>query len=273
MPANPPVPRRTRALAGFARWALALALALWLLAAALWGLLHGWIVPRIDQWRAPVQTWAAQRLGVPVRIGAIAAHAVPGGLRIELADVQLPALRPAALPVSAPAPDGAGGLAADALHLPRVVVTLSLRALLRLGVEQVYVEGAQLHLHRSRDGAVHLAAGFGTGGASVLDWALVDAVAWLQARGKLKKAPVHGAVAAVSVGIWRGVPVLDLDYAEDSDCDTDMNVVMNDGGGFIELQGTAEGHAFRREELAALLGLADSGIQRLLEYQRQALAQ
>jgi len=103
--------------------------------------------------------------------------------------------------------------------------------------------------------------------------ALVDAVAWLQARGKLKKAPVHGAVAAVSVGIWRGVPVLDLDYAEDSDCDTDMNVVMNDGGGFIELQGTAEGHAFRREELAALLGLADSGIQRLLEYQRQALAQ
>jgi len=103
--------------------------------------------------------------------------------------------------------------------------------------------------------------------------ALVDAAAWLQARGKLKKAPVHGAVAAVSVGIWRGVPVLDLDYAEDSDCDTDMNVVMNDGGGFIELQGTAEGHAFRREELDALLGLAASGIQRLLEYQRQALAQ
>jgi len=103
--------------------------------------------------------------------------------------------------------------------------------------------------------------------------ALVDAVAWLQKRGKLKKPAVHGAVAAVSVGIWRGVPVLDLDYTEDSDCDTDMNVVMNDGGGFIELQGTAEGHAFRRDELNALLGLAETGIQRLLQYQREALAQ
>jgi len=102
--------------------------------------------------------------------------------------------------------------------------------------------------------------------------ALVDAVDWLSARGKLKKNPVHGAVAAVSVGIWRGVPVLDLDYAEDSDCDTDMNVVMNDGGGFIELQGTAEGHAFRRGELDALLALAEGGIQTLLEHQRQALA-
>jgi ribonuclease PH len=59
------------------------------------------------------------------------------------------------------------------------------------------------------------------------------------------------------VGVYRGTPVLDLDYAEDSDCDTDMNVVMNDGGGFIELQGTAEGHAFRRDELDALLGLAE----------------
>jgi len=175
MPANPPVPRRTRTLAGFARWALALMLALWLLAAALWGLLHGWIVPRIDQWRAPVQTWAAQRLGVPVHIAAIAARAVPGGLRIELADVQLPQLRPVARPVSAPAPEGADRLAADALQLPRVVVTLSLRALLRLGVEQVYVEGAQLHLQRSRDGAVHLAAAApGAGGASVLDWALAQ---------------------------------------------------------------------------------------------------
>jgi len=102
--------------------------------------------------------------------------------------------------------------------------------------------------------------------------ALVDAVDWLRTRGKLKKPAVHGAVAAVSVGIWRGVPVLDLDYAEDSDCDTDMNVVMNDGGGFIELQGTAEGHAFRREELDALLGLAETGIRQLLECQRDALA-
>ncbi|UYC13134.1 ribonuclease PH [Xanthomonas sp. CFBP 8445] len=103
--------------------------------------------------------------------------------------------------------------------------------------------------------------------------ALVDAVNWLQKRGDLKKPVALGAVAAVSVGVYRGVPVLDLDYAEDSDCDTDMNVVMNDGGGFIELQGTAEGHAFRRDELDALLGLAERGIGELLAAQRAALAQ
>jgi ribonuclease PH len=74
------------------------------------------------------------------------------------------------------------------------------------------------------------------------------------------------------VGIYKGVPVLDLDYAEDSDCDTDMNVVMNDGGGFIEVQGTAEGHAFRREEMDALLGLAETGIAQLVQAQRDALA-
>ncbi|MBS0557534.1 MAG: ribonuclease PH [Proteobacteria bacterium] len=102
--------------------------------------------------------------------------------------------------------------------------------------------------------------------------ALVDAINWLKAQGKLKRDPLHGAVAAVSVGVYQGVPVLDLDYAEDSACDTDMNVVMNDGGGFIELQGTAEGHAFRREELDALLGLAQKGIRELLHKQREALA-
>jgi ribonuclease PH len=103
--------------------------------------------------------------------------------------------------------------------------------------------------------------------------ALVDAISWLKARDKLKRDPLHGAVAAVSVGVYQSVPVLDLDYAEDSACDTDMNVVMNDGGGFIELQGTAEGHAFRREELDALLGLAQKGITELLAKQREALAQ
>ena len=102
--------------------------------------------------------------------------------------------------------------------------------------------------------------------------ALVDAVRWIQGRHDLPRSPILGAVAAVSVGVYRGVPVLDLDYAEDSDCDTDMNVVMNDGGGFIEVQGTAEGHAFRRDELDALLALAESGIQGLLEAQRAALA-
>ncbi|MEP6485021.1 MAG: ribonuclease PH [Rudaea sp.] len=102
--------------------------------------------------------------------------------------------------------------------------------------------------------------------------ALVDAISWLKSRNMIKRDPIHGAIAAVSVGVYRGVPVLDLDYAEDSNCDTDMNVVMNDGGGFIELQGTAEGHAFRREELDALLGLAQKGIAELNEKQREALA-
>jgi ribonuclease PH len=102
--------------------------------------------------------------------------------------------------------------------------------------------------------------------------ALVDAVNVLLRRGALKRNPIHGALAAVSVGVYQGTPVLDLDYAEDSNCDTDMNVVMNDGGGFIELQGTAEGHAFRREELDVLLALAQQGIGQLIAAQRAALA-
>lgn len=102
--------------------------------------------------------------------------------------------------------------------------------------------------------------------------ALVDAVRSLQKRGALKRDPIYGQVAAVSVGIWQQFPVLDLDYAEDSACETDMNVVMNDGQGFIELQGTAEGHAFRRDELDRLLSLAQGGISTLLQLQREALA-
>ena len=80
-------------------------------------------------------------------------------------------------------------------------------------------------------------------------------------------------VASVSVGIYRGIPVVDLDYAEDSDAETDMNVVMNEQGHFVEIQGTAEGHAFRMEELEAMLGLARSGIAALIEIQRAALSQ
>jgi len=101
--------------------------------------------------------------------------------------------------------------------------------------------------------------------------ALCDAVALLRKRGDLTKDPVMGAIAAVSVGIYQGVPVLDLDYPEDSGCDTDMNVVMNDGGGFIEVQGTAEGHAFRREEMDAMLTLAAKGVAELISHQRAAL--
>jgi ribonuclease PH len=102
--------------------------------------------------------------------------------------------------------------------------------------------------------------------------ALADACESLRARRVLSASPLHGQVAAVSVGIVRGVPVLDLNYSEDSEAETDMNVVMNNAGGFIEVQGTAEGHAFRRHELDALLNLAASGIGELCALQSQVLA-
>ena len=102
--------------------------------------------------------------------------------------------------------------------------------------------------------------------------ALADAVDTLMKRRTLAANPIHGQVAAVSVGIYRGVPVLDLDYAEDSSAETDMNVVMNSGGGFVEVQGTAEGHAFRRHELDRLLDLASQGIARLHEAPQTARA-
>ncbi|MDX1626916.1 MAG: ribonuclease PH [Wenzhouxiangellaceae bacterium] len=100
--------------------------------------------------------------------------------------------------------------------------------------------------------------------------ALVDAVRKMRERG-LKKDPLHGQVAAVSVGIVGSEPVLDLDYAEDSTADTDLNVVMNDGGGFIEVQGTAEGHAFHRDEMDRMLDLAEAGIRELMAAQTAAL--
>src|SRR5262249_48407660 len=101
--------------------------------------------------------------------------------------------------------------------------------------------------------------------------ALSDAIDALLARRELAQSPLHGQVAAVAVGIVGGVAGLDLDYAEDSEAATDMNVVLKGGGGFIEVQGTAEGHAFRRHELDELLNLAASGIGRLIALQRQAL--
>jgi ribonuclease PH len=101
--------------------------------------------------------------------------------------------------------------------------------------------------------------------------ALVDACDALMRRGVMSNSPLHGQVAAVSVGICGGTAVLDLDYAEDSQAETDMNVVMRDGGAFVELQGTAEGHAFRRDELDAMLALAGQGIEYLHALQREAL--
>ena len=102
--------------------------------------------------------------------------------------------------------------------------------------------------------------------------ALMLAIRSLVASRTLAASPLHGQVAAVSVGIYRGLPVLDLDYAEDSGAETDMNVVMNEAGQFIEVQGTAEGHAFRREELDALLDLAVGGIRGIMQAQSDAIS-
>jgi ribonuclease PH len=101
--------------------------------------------------------------------------------------------------------------------------------------------------------------------------AVADAIAWCKAKGLVNGDPLRDHVAAVSVGIVNGTPVLDLDYAEDSACDTDMNVVMTGAGGFVELQGTAEGAPFSRAEMEALVALAEGGIERLVAAQRQAL--
>jgi len=101
--------------------------------------------------------------------------------------------------------------------------------------------------------------------------ALVDACRWLLEGSLVERDPVHGQVAAVSVGIVANTAVLDLDYSEDSSAETDLNVVMNDGGAFIELQGTAEGHAFHRDELDRMLDLAAPGIRQLMNFQTDAL--
>jgi len=101
--------------------------------------------------------------------------------------------------------------------------------------------------------------------------ALFDAVRDLLSKGLIKESPIKDYIAAISVGIYQGMPVLDLDYREDSECDTDMNVVMLGSGHFVEVQGTAEGHPFSREEMAILLELAKDGIEELIVMQRTAL--
>lgn len=101
--------------------------------------------------------------------------------------------------------------------------------------------------------------------------AVHDAVAWLLEKKLLSTSPIRDFVAAVSVGVYQGVPVLDLDYPEDSGCDTDMNVVMTGSGGIVEVQGTAEGAPFSRAEMNAMLDLAQKGIQQLIAAQKVAL--
>jgi ribonuclease PH len=102
--------------------------------------------------------------------------------------------------------------------------------------------------------------------------ALHDAINTLLSSGALSQSPLLDSVAAISVGVYQGTPVLDLDYLEDSDCDTDMNVVMTGKGGFVEIQGTAEGVPFSQSQMSAMMDLAQHGIQQLSELQRNALA-
>ena len=101
--------------------------------------------------------------------------------------------------------------------------------------------------------------------------ALHDAIGTLLAKGLIAESPLKDSVAAISVGVYKGIPVLDLDYIEDSDCDTDMNVVMTGNGGFVEIQGTAEGEPFARSEMTAMLDLAAKGIKELAAKQKTAL--
>ncbi len=103
--------------------------------------------------------------------------------------------------------------------------------------------------------------------------ALADAVSFLQEKGLVTKSPIKRAIASVSVGIYQGVPVLDLDYPEDSSADTDMNIVMGDDGGIVEIQGTAEAEPFSESEFAAMLALAKKGIGELTQLQQKALAE
>jgi ribonuclease PH len=101
--------------------------------------------------------------------------------------------------------------------------------------------------------------------------AMHDAITYLLEKKSIPESPLTNAVAAISVGVYKGTPVLDLDYIEDSDCDTDMNIVMTSSGGFVEIQGTAEGEAFSRDTMNAMTDLADQGIKQLLLLQKQAL--
>ena len=183
---------------------------------------------------------------------------------------------------------GQGWITAEYGMLPRATHTRSAREAAR-GKQTGRTQEIQRLIGRSLRAVVDLAAlgertvtldcdvlqaDGGTRTASITGAyvALADACESLRARRVLSASPLHGQVAAVSVGIVRGVPVLDLNYSEDSEAETDMNVVMNNAGGFIEVQGTAEGHAFRRHELDALLNLAAGGIGQLCALQSQVLA-
>ena len=182
---------------------------------------------------------------------------------------------------------GKGWLTAEYGMLPRATTTRSDREAVR-GRQQGRSQEIQRLIGRALRGAIDVAAlgertvivdcdvlqaDGGTRTAAICGGyvALADAMAKLRRARAIAQSPLHGQIVAVSVGIVRGVPVLDLDYTEDAEAETDMNVVMNDAGAFVEIQGTAEGHAFRRDELETLLDYASRGCTRLLALQRDAL--
>jgi ribonuclease PH len=162
--------------------------------------------------------------------------------------------------------EAASGKQSGRTHEIQRLIGRSLRSvtdLSKLGERQVTIDCDVLQA----DGGTRCAS---ITGAMV---ALADACAWLRAQGLLQVDPLRDFVAAVSVGVVGGAPVLDLDYDEDSGCDTDMNVVMTGAGRFVEVQGTAEGAPFSREEMSRMLDLAAKGIGELVAAQRAALAE
>ncbi|MDR3212647.1 MAG: ribonuclease PH [Azoarcus sp.] len=184
---------------------------------------------------------------------------------------------------------GEGWLTAEYGMLPRATHTRSAREAAR-GKQSGRTQEIQRLIGRSLRAVVDLAAlgerqiivdcdvlqadgGTRTAAITGACVAVHDALSRLVRAGKLNAHPQRELIAAVSVGIYRGTPVLDLDYGEDSACDTDMNVVMTASGGLVEVQGTAEGQPFSRAELGALLDLAGTGIERLIACQRAALAE
>ena len=224
----------------------------------------------------------------PVRITRDFTRHAEGSVLIEFGDTRV--LCTASVEESVPPflrGKGQGWLTAEYGMLPRSTHTRSAREAAR-GKQSGRTQEIQRLIGRSLRSVVDLTslgerqviidcdvlqADGGTRTASITGAcvAVHDALNRVVASGKLAANPMRDMVAAVSVGVVDGVPVLDLDYPEDSACDTDMNVVMTGKGGFIEVQGTAEGHPFSRAELDALLELAERGIAQLVEAQKQAL--
>ena len=224
----------------------------------------------------------------PVRLTRGYTRHAEGSVLVEFGDTRV--LCTASVDNSVPAflrGKGQGWLTAEYGMLPRATHTRSAREAAK-GKQSGRTQEIQRLIGRSLRAVVDLAAlgerqividcdvlqadgGTRTAAITGACVAVHDALQTLLANGSLSRNPMTDLVAAVSVGVHRGVPVLDLDYAEDSDCDTDMNVVMTGSGGMIEVQGTAEGVAFSRTELNALLDLAETGIARLLQLQRAAL--